>query len=170
MPALIVLRFPARRSVLILVGAGVILALALVVIPQNLSVAGHSLRDLHLYYRPLALAGIASSVLLQDNWHLLGYLLPALLLILIWRKPVMGELSGTAAALLSAVVLFLLLFLFTRYSLGAVRFTAVGRISLHLVPALLFFCLLLWQQVIVRLPTAPRSAIDGNAVVADRSP
>ena len=169
-PALIVLRFPARRSALILAGAGVILALTLLLIPQNLSVAGHSLRDLHLYYRPLALAGIASSVLLQDNWHLLGYLLPALLLMLMWRKPLMGELSGMAAALFSAIVLLLLLFLFTRYSLGAMRFTAVGRISLHLVPALLFFCLLLWQQVIVRFPTAPRSAIDGNAGVADRLP
>ena len=60
---------------------GVILALTLLLIPQNLSVAGHSLRDLHLYYRP-GLAGIATSVFLQDNWHLLGYLLPALLLML----------------------------------------------------------------------------------------
>ena len=46
----------------------------------------------------------------------------------------MGELSGMAAALFSAIVLLLLLFLFTRYSLGAMRFTAVGRINLHLVP------------------------------------
>jgi len=152
-PGLIVVLLPARRALTLLAAGVVVLALALLLVPQDLAVAGHSLADLNLRYRPGALAGIATSIWIQDNWHLLGYLLVALPpLVLVLRKSASGKLAGIAVTLLSATVLFLFLFLFTKYSMGAVRFTAVGRISLHLMPALVFFCLLLWNELVARAP------------------
>jgi len=155
-PGLIVVLLPVRRALTLLVAGLVVLALALLLVPPHLAVAGHSLANLKLSYRPGALAGIARSLWVQDNWHLLGYALAALApLVLVMRKPASGRLAGIAVTLLSATLLFLFLFLFTRYSLGAVRFTAVGRISLHLAPALMFFCLLLWNELAARMPALP---------------
>ncbi len=154
LPGLIVVFLPLRRALQLLAAGLVMLAMTLFFIPPDLAVAGHSLSDLGLRYRPGALAGIASSLWVQDNWHLLGYLLVALpALLFVMRRAAGTRLAGIAVTLLSAIVLFLLLFLFTRYSLGAVRFTAVGRISLHLAPALMFFCLLLWNELVARTPT-----------------
>ncbi|MGL4566863.1 MAG: hypothetical protein ACRCVD_16325, partial [Halioglobus sp.] len=166
-PGVIVVLLPVRRALTLLAAGVVVLALALLLVPQDLAVAGHSLAELDLRYRPGALAGIATSIWMQDNWHLLGYLLVVLTpLLLVLRKSASGKLAGIAVTLLSATVLFLFLFLFTRYSMGAVRFTAVGRISLHLMPALVFFCLLLWNELVARAPakwtTATASGMPGN--------
>lgn len=155
-PGVIVVLLPVRRALTLLAAGVVVLALALLLVPQDLAVAGHSLADLNLRYRPGALAGIATSILIQDNWHLLGYLLVGLTpLVLVLRKSASGKLAVVAATLLSAMVLFLFLFLCTRYSRGAMHFTAVGRISLHLIPALTFFCLLLWNELVARTPVPP---------------
>jgi hypothetical protein len=65
-------------------------------------------------------------------------------------------------ALGCATLLFLFLFLFTAHSTGALRFTAVGRISLHLVPTALFLCLLLFNSLQARernrSPAGPSAA------------
>jgi hypothetical protein len=169
LPGLIVVFLPARRALKLLAAGLVMLAGVLLLVPQDLAVAGHSLGDLNLRYRTGALAGIATSIWVQDNWHLLGYLLVALPpLVFLTRKSTAGKLAGIATILLSAIALFLLLFLVTRYSQGAVRFTAVGRISLHLVPALMFFCLLLWNEVVARRP-GPRPAEPAAIVPAIQS-
>mgnify|MGYP003382139908 CR=1 FL=1 len=168
-PGLIVVLLPARRALTLLAAGIVMLAGVLLLVPQDLAVAGHSLGDLDLRYRAGSLAGIATSIWVQDNWHLLGYLLVALPpLVFLTRKATGAKLAGIATILLSAIVLFLLLFLVTRYSLGAVRFTAVGRISLHLVPALMFFCLLLWNEVSARTPFA-RTAESAEKITAIQS-
>jgi hypothetical protein len=152
-PGLILLLLPARPALTLLAAGLVVLVAALLLVPPDLVVAGHTLGNLNLGYRPGALAGIATSLWVQDNWHLLGYLLVALSpLVLVLRISASGKLAVVAATLLSAIILFLFLFLCTRYSRGAMHFTAVGRISLHLIPALTFFCLLLWNEVVARTP------------------
>ena len=150
-PALIVVLMPQRRAA----GTLALLALALlgllILFPGNLAIAGHSLDRLNLRFRPDAVAGIAKSVWLHDSWHLLGYLLFFVLpLALIGKDSRARAYLGIGTALASAVGLFLVLFLFTGYAGGAIRFTAVGRISLHLVPGLLFLGALMWNVILCR--------------------
>jgi hypothetical protein len=151
LPALVVVLLSWRHASAVLGAVLVALVAILVFLPQDLVIAGHSLGELSLRFRPGALAGTANSLWAQDNWHLLGYMLISLLLLAIFSgRSAAQSYAGTGVALLSGTVLFLVLFLFTKYSLGAVRYTAVGRISLHLIPSLMFLCLLLWNEVSVR--------------------
>jgi hypothetical protein len=45
-------------------------------------------------------------------------------------------------------VLFIFLFTCTQFAIGAIRHTAVGRISLHLLPASLFLASLLYGYLL----------------------
>jgi len=104
-----------------------------------------------LHFRLDSVAGIAKSVWLHDSWHLFGYLLIFVLpLALIGKDSRASAYLGIGTTLASAIGLFLVLFLFTGYAFGAVRFTAVGRISLHLVPSLLFLGALMWNEILRR--------------------
>lgn len=150
-PALIVVLMPGRRAAAAL--ALLVLALLglLILFPRDLAIAGHSLDRLDLHFRPDAVAGIAKSVWLHDSWHLLGYLLIFLLpLALIGKGSRVSAYLGIGTAVAGAIGLFMVLFLFTGYAGGAIRFTAVGRISLHLVPSLLFLGALMWNEILRR--------------------
>ena len=104
-----------------------------------------------MHFRLDSVAGIAKSVWLHDSWHLFGYLLIFVLpLALIGKDSRASAYLGIGTALASAVGLFLVLFLFTGYAVGAIHFTAVGRISLHLVPSLLFLGALMWNEILCR--------------------
>ncbi|MBE9540047.1 MAG: hypothetical protein IMF06_13265, partial [Proteobacteria bacterium] len=123
----------------------------LLLLPGDFEVAGHSLDRLGIRYRPRAWAGIAQNFWVHDSWHLLGCLLLCLLPMgLMVARTQVRRYLGITAALASAVGLFLALFLFTGYATGAVRFTAVGRISMQLVPSLLFLAALLCNDVLTR--------------------
>ena len=148
LPALVVVLLPWRRAMTLLCGAVLILVLLLAFLPPDLVIAGNSLGDLKLKFHTGVFSGIATSIWVQDNWHLLGFLLPALtFLILLSGRGVAARYRGIGVALLSAIALLLSLFLFTRHSLGAVRFSSLGRISLQLVPSLMFLAMLFWQDV-----------------------
>jgi hypothetical protein len=148
-PALVVVLLPGRKAAMLL-GIGLLaLLVLLLLLPGDFAIAGHSLNRLSLHYRPAALAGIAKGIWVHDSWHLFGYLLLCLLPVgLIIPRKKAGTYLGITAALASAVGLFLVLFLFTGYASGAVRFTAVGRISVQLVPSLLFLAALLCTEVL----------------------
>jgi hypothetical protein len=80
------------------------------------------------------LAAMATGLFAQDNWHLLWYLLPA---ILAWRwraLRAMPELAGLALALAAGLVLVLLLFTLSEAGRWAESFTAVNRLVLQLAP------------------------------------
>lgn len=151
-PALAALLLP-RRWFLLAVLIGIIGAILLINwFPPDLKVAGHTLAGLKLHYREQALLPLIESLFRFSNWHLLFWILGGLLLARIaatvlagapWSPPLfaLGILLGTA------FLLFLALFLSTNYAGGAVRHTAVNRINLHLVPALLFFAMLLYQEL-----------------------
>jgi hypothetical protein len=98
-----------------------------------------------------ALLGIIKSVWLHDNWHLFSYLfLVSILLGLTLPTAVTRTYRGIASALASAVAIFLFLFLFTVFSQGASNFTGVGRLSIQLVPSLLYITALLCNEVLTR--------------------
>jgi len=147
-PAALVVLYPGRNTLIVLGGALVVGAIGLLLFPRDLSVAGHSLDELRIFFRPQALQPVFESFFLHDSWHLFPHLLVGLLAAsAVLNRSVFAEMRGILVALGSALLLFFFLFLFTAYSGGAIRFTAVGRISLQLVPAVLFLCLLLFNSL-----------------------
>jgi hypothetical protein len=162
-PALLVVLFPGRRSWLLLAMLSLAVFAVLLFFPRDTVVAGHSLGELRIFFRPSALIPVLESFFVHDSWHLFAYLLTGLLvLVLLFRRSALVELRGIAVALGAAAVLFLFLFLFTAYSGGATGFTAVGRISLQLVPAGMFFCLLLFKALLMApAPQESSPMLDG---------
>ncbi len=150
---------PPRRLLALALWLAVLAALALFLVPDDLVVAGHSLRRLHLAFHPEAVVPLLQGLLFMDNWHLLIWFalaLPPLALVL--RIPGGARYRGIGAALLCALGLLVFLFLGTGYSQGAVRLDAVNRLTLQLAPAWAFLCLLLFEDLSrERVPTT-RSA------------
>lgn len=148
-PALIVVTMQGRRAALLLSGLLLAAICLLAFFPPDLAIAGHSLNRLNLHYRPEALAGIGSLFWVHDSWHLFAYLLVLVLPAGLFRSGSRASnYRGILTALASAVGLFLILFLFTGYASGAVRFTAVGRISVQLIPGLVFLAMLLTGELL----------------------
>jgi hypothetical protein len=79
-------------------------------------------------------AAMAKGMFAQDNWHLLWYLLPV---VIVWRRRAlraMPELAGLALALAAGLALVLMLFTLSEAGRWAESFTAVNRIVLQLAP------------------------------------
>lgn len=150
-PALVVVAMPGRKGVLLLALMSLAMMFLLALIPPDLTIAGHSLNELHLRYRPEAAAGIVRNLWVYDNWHLFGYLLIFLLsayFIRPGRKT--SAYLGIITALASAAGLFLFLFLFTHYAAGAVGSTGVARIGIQLIPSLMFLTMLLTNDLLAQ--------------------
>lgn len=163
-PALVVVMLPARKAALLLTCLLLAAIGLLTIFPPDLIIAGHSLNRLNLHYRPQALAGIRSVFWVHDNWHLFVYLLILVLPAgLIRSGSRASNYVGIIAALASAVGLFLILFLFTGYASGAVRFTAVGRISVQLIPSLVFLAMLLTGELLADARGKPSARGDITA-------
>jgi len=152
LPGLAALLLPRRWFWLTALLGLLILIMILAFLPPDMKVVGHSLARLNLHYRPDALIPLLQSLFFYSNWHLLFWLAAALLFAQVIGSYLTGqrwpnELFSLAMVLATAGGLFLILFLVTNFSGGAIRQTAVGRISLHLAPAWLFFALLLYQNL-----------------------
>jgi hypothetical protein len=120
-------------------------------------VIGH----LSVAWHPAAFSSVLNSLFAQPNWHLLWWLAPP---IVIWRW---HELRASESALqlgcllLGCIGFLLFLFLFTDAASWAESYTAINRLLMHIVPALLTFLMLLlrdvdWYRAPVR--TVPGSA------------
>lgn len=134
----------------LLVGGTLLLGLLLVLrlMPDTWVIAGHSLQELSLGYRPEAWTAVYISFLKHDNWHFLSYLFLAALTMFIWHaRQLAPMLAPVVAIVLSALALYLGLYLFTRYSFGAVRMTSLNRVALQLMPVVAFFTLLVYASV-----------------------
>ncbi|GAB5413430.1 MAG: hypothetical protein Cons2KO_10330 [Congregibacter sp.] len=150
-PGVIVVLIPGKKAPLALVTMLLLALLALFFFPQDVQVAGHSLSELRIFFRAAALEGTFDSIFVYDNWHLFGYVLVGLLLVSgMCNRGVFRDTAGVSMSLSAALVLFLFLFLFTKYSGGAIRLTAVARISLQLIPAFMFYSLLLTHSLLRR--------------------
>jgi hypothetical protein len=144
---------PRRLAVAALVG--VLLApLALLLVPDDLRIAGNTLEGLGgLRFRAEAMLPILKSLFVLDSWHLLWYLIAALIpLGLAVLRPWRGSYLGIGVALGTAFALFLTLFIFTAYAGTTAGFTSVSRINLHLAPAFVFLAALLARDLAVRFP------------------
>ena len=162
LPGLWVARHRDVANVLLAMGSIVVLILLILwLFPADITVAGHSLSSLDLGYRPGASSGILISLLVLDNWHLALWYLLFLAGLVAWKRPgVLAEAGPLVAALCAALILFLFLFTVTHYAVGAIRQSAVGRISLHLMPAVIFLLLVMQGQLrkLECQPSAPEMA------------
>jgi hypothetical protein len=152
LPALAVRFLPRRRLPFFMAAGAGLTVVTLMVVPKELEVAGHTLAELRLDFRAEAVLPLLESLFVFANWHLLFWLLSALLVGSLaanfwtqasWPMPLLA----VGAALVVAVALFFALFLFTDYASAAVRHTSGTRHMLQLAPALLFFSMLLWRNL-----------------------
>lgn len=123
----------------------------ILILPDNWEVAGTTVKDIRPTFNMDALLGIIKSLWLHDNWHLFGYLIIVLIpLGLLMPGAMTRTYLGISVSLASSVGAYLFLFIFTGFGVGAADFAAVGRLSIHLVPALLFLCTLIYHELLVR--------------------
>jgi hypothetical protein len=147
-PGLVLVACGIRRGLVTLTALFAILVLVMVLMPENWVVAGQSLKQLSLHYRPAGWQPIYLSFLIHDNWHFFSYLLLAAILIFIWTlRKQSSILAPVAVVILSSFALYFFLYLFTRHSHGAVYFTSLNRVALQLMPAAAFFTLLAYSTL-----------------------
>ncbi len=152
-PGFIVALAPPRIATALLL-TGFLAGLAvLFVLPQDWAVAGHTLGELALGYRPGALPRLLEHLAATESWHLLVFIAACLPFGLVAACRHQSALAVPAVAMATAVGLYLALFLFTRHSYGAIHFSSSGRIALHLVPASLFLAMLSWDVLVSRSRT-----------------
>jgi hypothetical protein len=114
-----------------------------------------------LAWHGAAFMGVLNSLFVQPNWHLLWWIAP---IIVVWRWRALRAADVTrqlGAFLLAGLAFLLFLFVFTDAASFAESYTAINRLLMHLVPALISLLMLLlrdvsWSPGLGR--TAPRSA------------
>lgn len=92
------------------------------------------------------LTATGAGLFTQYNWHLLWYLLPA---VVIWRRRAMlanPSMVGVGLLLAGGLGLLLVLFLCTQAGRWAESFTAVNRLVLHIAPIAVSFMVLLLRR------------------------
>jgi len=152
-PGLLVAQLGTRNAARVLSGlASAALAVCLIV-PHDLSIAGHSIDSMQLAYHPESWLPILRSFWLDDNWHLLSYILALFLLANIFlARERLPQLVPTLAVMATAVGMYLALYLLTRHAYGAVNYTSLNRVALQLVPGLSFIAVLLYLNISKPLP------------------
>lgn len=133
-----------RKGLAWLAVAGGALLLVLTFMPPDLTIAGHSLASMDIQYRPESWYSIYLSAFIHDNWHFLVYLLTVALLVVPLKA---RHLIPVAAVIVSALCLYLALYLLTSNAYGATRFTSLNRVALQLAPAIGFFVLTVFLAV-----------------------
>ncbi|MEZ5572167.1 MAG: hypothetical protein R3E64_09095 [Halioglobus sp.] len=119
--------------------------------------------DLLTQFHPGGLTGIIKSIWLHDNWHLFGYLLLVMIPIgLFLKRTHTRAYLGVGIALACAVGLFLFMFLFTIFGIGASTFTGVGRLSIQLIPGLLFLTTLLANELLTSGVSRSATTLQAN--------
>ncbi|CAA0111994.1 Uncharacterised protein [Halioglobus japonicus] len=140
-----------RHKALKLAALGVLGLIFLAIVMQKNPLIIKQLLASVTEFHPDGLSGTIQAVWLHDNFHLLGYLLLA---IIPMGLTIPGAFTKTylsiSAALLCAVLMFLFLFLFTVYGAGASNFTGVGRLCIQLAPGLLFLSAMLCNDLLAR--------------------
>ena len=124
---------------------------------------GHTLSvqsygDFTIGWHGAAFVSVLQSLFVQLNWHLLWWVAP---LIVIWRRRELmasEPLLRVGSLLLAGIAFLMFLFLFTDAAHWAERYTAVNRLVMHLVPALISFLVLLlkgvnWRRVFRDTPS-----------------
>ncbi|MEP7274838.1 MAG: hypothetical protein ABI812_00695 [Betaproteobacteria bacterium] len=132
-----------RRLAAMLAGMGVLAvgAAALVWREKIAAVSGGSSAGV--------LGSLVDNLFLFDNWHLLWYLLP--IVVVVARREALGQLGGVTAALAAGGAFLVFLFTGTRVAAWVTDYTTVNRAILHMAPALAAYgALLLWYWALAR--------------------
>jgi hypothetical protein len=150
-PALIFTLMPRREAAKLYVLFSLLVVLLWLLLPPDMEIAGYPLDQLDLRFHSEGLVGMIQSIWLHDNWHLLGYLLLAIIPLGL-RMPggITTTYLGISVALGTGVMAFLFLFLFTGFGVAASDFTGVGRLSIQLAPGLLYLSALLSNELLTR--------------------
>jgi hypothetical protein len=109
--------------------------------------------QLHIAWHGAAFMGVLNSLFVQPNWHLLWWIAP---LIVAWRWRALRAADVTrqlGAFLLAALAFLTFLFVFTDAASFAESYTAINRLLMHIVPALVTFLMLLLRDVDWRAPS-----------------
>ena len=143
-PAVAVIMAPRVRAVLLFSATCIVILGMLSPTLGDFEFAGRSLDQLKLGYRERALLPIFTSLWMQGNWHLASYLIVMVFAVscFSWRTS-MAPAASIVISLACALALFAFLFTYTKFASGAVRFTSIGRISMHLLPAFLYMTMIL---------------------------
>ena len=147
-PALLLI--PQTRYKFAKLSALVALGLAfLIILVQKSPTSIDQLLRFVTEFHPEALTATIQAVWLHSNFHLMGYLLLAIIPIgLAIPGAFTKRYLGISIALSCAVVMFLFLFLFTIFGAGAANFSGVGRLCIQLTPGLLFLCAMLCNDLL----------------------
>ena len=148
-PGILLVLVGIRRGLVVLAVLALLLVLAIWLMPADLEIAGHSLAETRIRYRPDSWLSIYLSFLVHANWHVLAYIaLAALAAVPLFARAALP----VAAVVVSALLLYLALYLFTKNAVGAVQFTSLNRVALQLMPALGFFSLAVFTLLANRAP------------------
>lgn len=104
------------------------------------------LGDFKLGFFPSALQSVVTSAYVWSSWNLLWYLAPVALLLGLPRLRGDQTLVAAYSVLVVAMGFIALLFFFTEFYRWAEAGTALNRIILHLVPAMLFVMLIVFHS------------------------
>ncbi len=154
LPGLVVLQLGLYRGVC--VGVGLLFGLigVLLFLPPDLVIAGHSLGDMRLGFHPESAVPLARSLFLHDNWHLLAYVFPTLVMaVALCRRQLLSAHAPVLAVVICALALYLALYLGTRHAYGAIHFTSLNRVGLQIMPAIAFVSALLFACLSRAAPT-----------------
>jgi hypothetical protein len=133
---------------------GVAMLIYLVFGPSELHVLGYTLRTkFSNVWRPLF-----EHFFEMDNWHLLWYLVLAVIA-LRWRTVFSAATAPMTVTMLGGFAFVFIVFFYSSAAFGVADETLVNRLPLHMVPALAFYLAFLWRQ-------APQHAAGGNAAPA----
>ena len=134
-PGILLVLLGVRRGLLVLASMLLLLLLFVALMPVETVVAGHSLAGLDIRYRPESWFPLYLSFFVHGNWHFLAYLV----LLAMAAVPLFArEALPLAVVVMSALLLYLALYLFTSNATGAVYFTSLNRVGLHIMPAASF--------------------------------
>jgi len=148
-PAVVLTVFP-RGGKRILAGALVIALAALVVLARtDARVFGYLL---HLEFAP-PWFGMFESLFLLGNWHLLWYGVLAMAIVG-WRDVLSPKLVTLSVTIASGLLFLFIVFAFTNARVWVTDQTTVNRATLHLVPLLSIWALLVFDAWLRRLRSA----------------
>lgn len=137
-----------RRFWWFLMGLGVVLAVGIGLVFVNLGVSlfGMSNEHLRLGFRPDTVIPFLQRVFVEEGWHVLWYALLVGVGAALWRRAMEPAVLAVLLPLVCAFFLLAFVFMFSLFAILEGH-RAIPRHLLHLAPAALFLCAVLWSRV-----------------------
>jgi hypothetical protein len=164
--AMLYARMPSRfrRGALVLaplIGLGIVAAYLLrwpLIAPMLDRIGLSADTNVLLVHAPAVIGAAAAGLFAQYNWHLFWFAVALTLLVRLPELKRSSQLRALGLFLLLGCAFLFALFVLTPAGKWAESYTAVNRLSLQIVPAMLVFAALLWREPVFAeaSATAPR--------------